>query len=245
MQPGQRTVQGKLEKVLRFVLGHKDFTILGSSRTDAGVSCRSGYVQIFLREKVNLEALLSEFNLNLGGEIRLNSVKKVSRDFNLIGSVTKKTYRYFFSNSDEFHPFASAYLVNVSGKLDLEKMKESMRIFVGLHNFKAFCNPSPNKSDYVREIHSAGIYLTDEFYGLYFPREIYCFEVTGSGFLHHQVRIMMNAVWKVGKGEMAPEELCQRLENPEAFERIPSASANGLVLWETELDLNDLDPMSE
>lgn len=236
VQPSQPTVQGKLEKVLRFVLGHEDFTVLGSSRTDAGVSCRSGYVQIFLREKSDLEKSLPDLNLHLGGEIKINSVRDIPRDFNLIGSVKKKTYRYYFSNSAEFHPFASAYLTNVPGKLDLEKMKESAQIFVGTHNFKSFCTPSPNKSDYVREILSAEIYLTDEFHGLYFPWEIYCFEVTGNGFLHHQVRIMMNAIWEVGKGGITLEELSQRLKNPESWDKIAPAPANGLVLWETVLD---------
>ncbi|OOG78587.1 tRNA pseudouridine(38-40) synthase TruA [Algoriphagus sp. A40] len=237
VQPGQRTVQGKLEKVLRFVLGNEDFTILGSSRTDAGVSCRSGFVQIFIREKVDLERILSDLNLHLGGEIRLNSVREIPRDFNLIQAVKKKTYRYFFSNSDQFHPFASAFLVNVHGKLDWEKMRESAQLFVGAHDFKAFCTTSEKKTDYFREIFSSRIYRSDEFQGQYFPEETFYFEVTGNGFLHHQVRIMMNAILKVGKGEIAIKEISQRLTNPECTEKIAPASANGLVLWETELDV--------
>lgn len=239
VQPGQPTVQGKLEKVLRFVFGHEDFQILGASRTDAGVSCRSGFVQIFLREKVDLEALLPKINLHLGGQILLNSVQEVSRNFNLIQAVKRKIYRFYFSNTDEFHPFASAFLVHVPGQLDLEKMNKAAQIFVGLHDFKAFCTPSPNKMHYIREIFSAGIYPSDEFQGQYFPQEVFYLEVTGNGFLHHQVRIMMNAIWKVGKGEIALEELSQRLKNPEGCEKIAPAPANGLVLWDTVLDLEN------
>lgn len=229
VQPGQPTIQGKLEKVLKFVLGHEDFQILGSSRTDSGVSCRSGFVQIFLREKVDLEALLPDFNLHLGGEIRMNSVREIPRDFNLIQAVKRKTYRYFFTNAEEFHPFASAYLVRVPGLLNLEKMNEAARLFVGLHDFKAFCTPSPTKTDYVREIFSAGIYPSDEFQGKYFPQEAFYFEVTGNGFLHHQVRKMVYAIW-----HFSSDQILERLENPMGnWEPVPTASANGLVLWET------------
>ncbi|WP_144607329.1 tRNA pseudouridine synthase A [Algoriphagus algorifonticola] len=35
IQKGQPTVQGKLERVFRFVLGNDDFTILGVSRKDS------------------------------------------------------------------------------------------------------------------------------------------------------------------------------------------------------------------
>lgn len=241
VQPGQPTVQGKLEKVLKFVLGHEDFRILGSSRTDSGVSCRSGFVQIFLREKVDLEVLLPDFNLHLGGDIKLNSVREVPREFNLIQAVKRKTYRYYFSNSDNFHPFASGYLVHVPVQLDMEKMKEAAQLFFGLHDFKAFCTPSPTKTDYVREVFSAGIFPSNEFQGQYFPKEVLYFEITGNGFLHHQVRIMMNAIWKAGKGEITLEELSQRLKNSEGCEKIAPAPANGLVLWETVLELKDFD----
>ncbi len=233
VQPGQPTVQGKLEKVLRFVFGHDDFTILGSSRTDAGVSCRSGFVQIFLREKVDLEVLLPQLNQNLGGDIKLNSVREVSRDFNLIQAVKRKTYRYFFSDSASFHPFASAFLTPVSEIISLERMQENAAQFIGNHDFRAFCKVSENKTDYVREILEAKVYQSVDFQGAFFPEKGYCFEVTGTGFLHHQVRKMVSAIWF-----FSPEEIQSRLENPTSeWESVPTAPANGLVLWQTVLDL--------
>ncbi len=237
IQPGQATVQGKLEKVLKFGLGHDDFSILGASRTDAGVSCKGGYVQIFLREKTDLEELLPAINQYLPQDIRLNSVQEVATNFNLIQSVIQKTYRYYFSNSNEFHPFASAFLFNISGNLNWETMKESAQLFVGTHDFKAFCTPSSNKTDYVREILSAGFYSSNEFLGQFFPQEIHYFEVTGSGFLHHQVRMMVNGILKTGDGEWRLEEIQNRMTDPDACEKISSAQANGLILWETVLDL--------
>lgn len=230
-QTGQPTVEGKLERVFRFVFGHDDFTLIGSSRTDSGVSCKGGYVQLFLREKVELEPLLSELNQSLGGEIMLNSVRAVSRDFNLIKSVEVKTYRYFFSDSPDFHPFASAFLTKVSAINSLEQMQESANLFVGKHDFRAFCKVSENKTDFVRAVLESKVYLSEEFQGEFFPEKSYCFEVTGTGFLHHQVRKMVSAIWS-----FSAEQISERLENFEdEWEPIPTASANGLVLWETIL----------
>jgi tRNA pseudouridine38-40 synthase len=232
-QTGQPTVEGKLERMFRFVLGHDDFSLIGSSRTDSGVSCRQGFVQFFLKEKLEFEPLLAEFNQNLGGEIRLNSVQEIRRDFNLIQSVKKKTYRYFFSDSESFHPFASAFLTSVSHINSLERMQENAAFFVGKHDFRAFCRISGNKIDFTREILKAKVFETEAFSTEFSPEKVYCFEVTGTGFLYHQVRKMVSAIWY-----FSPEEIKARLVNPShEWEPVPTASANGLVLWETVLDL--------
>ncbi|MDR7131116.1 tRNA pseudouridine38-40 synthase [Algoriphagus sp. 4150] len=235
-QPNQQTVQRRLERVLRHVLGHADFSLIGASRTDSGVSCIGGYVQVFLREKVEMNSLLPEFNLHLPQDIQLNSVQEVLASFNLIQSVSQKTYRYYFANSIDFHPFASAFAVNISEELNWEAMKEACQMFIGNHDFRAFCKPSENKTDYIREVLSAGIFTSREFLGQFFPQEIYYFEITGKGFLHHQVRMMMSALWQIGKGEMELSEITQRFKSPNEFEKLPPAPANGLVLWETVLN---------
>jgi tRNA pseudouridine38-40 synthase len=231
-QIGQPTVEGKLERVFRFVIGHDDFSLIGSSRTDSGVSCRAGFLQLFLREKLEFESLLAILNQNLSGEIQLNSVQEIGRDFNLIQSVRQKTYRYFFSDSENFHPFASAFLTLVSEINSLERMQQNAALFVGKHDFRAFCRISGNKSDFTREILAAKIFETDALTTGFSPPTTYCFEVTGTGFLYHQVRKMIYAIWY-----FSPDQIKERLEDPEGpWEPVPTASANGLVLWETLLE---------
>ncbi|WP_373400162.1 tRNA pseudouridine(38-40) synthase TruA [Algoriphagus halophilus] len=235
-QPNQPTIQRRLERVLRHVLGHEDFSLIGGSRTDSGVSCLGGYVQVFLREKVDMDFLLPQFNEHLPQDIQLNQVNEVPASFNLIQSVQQKTYRYYFSNSSSFHPIASAFMVNIPNKLSWELMNQACELFIGKHNFKGFCKPSENKTDYQREVISVCIVSSNEFQGQFFPEQIFYFEIKGSGFLHHQVRMMMSAIWKIGKGEMEISEIEQRFEYPEKYEKLPPAPANGLVLWETILE---------
>ncbi|GMQ31670.1 tRNA pseudouridine(38-40) synthase TruA [Algoriphagus confluentis] len=230
-QKGQPTIEGKLERVFRFVLGHEDFRLIGSSRTDSGVSCRQGFVQLFLREKTDLEPLLPLFNLNLSGEIVLSAVREIPRDLNLIQAVSQKTYRYYFASEQGFPSFASAFITQVDQFDTLEKMEEKARIFVGKLDFRAFCKVSPTKTDFEREVLEAKVYQTKEFEGPFYPEIVYCFEVTGTGFLYHQVRKMVSAIW-----HFPPEEIKERLANPERESpQVPTAPSHGLVLWETLL----------
>jgi tRNA pseudouridine38-40 synthase len=235
-QPNQPTVQRRLERVFRHVFGHEDFSLIGASRTDSGVSCSGGFLQLFLREKVNMEGLLPDLNTHLPDDIRLNGVEVVSISFNLIQAVKQKTYRFYFAQESDFHPFASAFLVNVPEALDLELMQQAAQIFIGEHNFKSFCKPSVNKIDFERGVLSAQIQSSNEFLGIFFPKEINYFTVTGTGFLHHQVRKMMTAIWEVGKGNWELKDIQERLTHPDAnWEQIPPAPAHGLILCETML----------
>ena len=235
-QPHQLTVQRRLERVFRHVLGHEDFSLIGVSRTDSGVSCLGGFLQIFLREERDIEGILPVMNVHLPDDIRLQSVKEVAPNFNLIQSVKKKTYRYYFSCSEDFHPFSSAFIAKVSARLNPDRMEEAAKLFLGKHDFKAFCKPSENKSDFRREVLSVGIFTSNEFLGTFFPKEIQYFEVTGTGFLHHQVRKMMTAIWEVGQGNWEYKAISDRLSYPQQlWDQVPPAPGHGLILWETIL----------
>lgn len=234
-QPEQPTVEGKLERVLRFVLEKRPFRLIGSSRTDSGVSCRKGYVQLFVEEEIEFEALLDTINIHLGGEIRLEGVESVARDFNLIQSVHQKSYRYFFASLQNFHPFASSFVSAVPFSNSLDQMQELGSLFVGWHNFKAFCQPSATKSSYERSIEVVRVFELNELNAPYVSAPLFVVEVVGQGFLHHQVRKMVYAIWNWNAVQIQ-----ERLENPEVdWTPVPTAPANGLVLWDTVLKKNN------
>ena len=231
-QPEQPTVEGKLERVLRFVLEERPFTLIGSSRTDSGVSSRKSYVQLFVEEEIEFEALLETINIHLGGDIRLEGVEPIARDFNLIQSVHQKTYRYFFASPLDFHPFAYSLVAAVSFSNSLAQMQEVGRFFVGRHNFKAFCQPSATKLNYEREVISLSVFEVIDSPSIYSSAQVFGVEVVGQGFLHHQVRKMVYAIWNWNAAQIQ-----ERLENPEAdWPPVPTAPANGLVLWDTVLE---------
>nr|WP_290427060.1 hypothetical protein [Algoriphagus limi] len=115
-------------------------------------------------------------------------------------------------------------------------MRLAAKSFMGTHDFYAFCTPSDTKSDYSRTILQCDIQPAKDTPWVDLGQRVYMMEVIGTGFLYHQVRKMMQSIWKIGMGEWELDELKKRLENPRySWEKIPTAPPFGLFLWDTEL----------
>jgi tRNA pseudouridine38-40 synthase len=76
--------------------------------------------------------------------------------------------------------------------LDVERMQESAQLLLGTHDFSAFCANKKMKKSTVRTIKSFTVQRVGE--------EIR-FTVTGNGFLHNMVRILVGTLVEVGRGE--------------------------------------------
>ena len=73
--------------------------------------------------------------------------------------------------------------------LDVEKMKEAAKYFVGKQDFASFKSSGTSSKSSVREIYKADIYKNED--------RIYI-ELTGSGFLYNMVRIISGTLLDVG-----------------------------------------------
>jgi tRNA pseudouridine38-40 synthase len=85
-QPNVKTVHQFIDKTLPFVLGHKNFKTLGSSRTDAMVSANHAIFELFIDEALDIEYFFREFNRNLPSDIRIIKIEETDADFNVIQS---------------------------------------------------------------------------------------------------------------------------------------------------------------
>ena len=77
-------------------------------------------------------------------------------------------------------------------RLDLERMRAAAQALIGTHDFSAFCANKKMKKSTVRTIKSFDIERVEN--------EIR-FTVTGNGFLHNMVRILVGTLVEVGRGE--------------------------------------------
>jgi tRNA pseudouridine38-40 synthase len=232
-QPGVKTIQGSLEKAFRYILGHEDFTILGASRTDSGVSCNRGAFELFLKHEVSSD-LVGKINAYLPSDIRILEMKTVSLDFNIIQDVAWKEYHYHFAFGEKFHPFAAGNLTFFEGFPDVELMKEGAKCFVGKYDFRRFCSIDKVTENYVREIFETKI-TNHPFAGQGFiPESAFTFSVKGAGFLRYQVRIMMGALLDLGLGKISLEELIGAFDSKESGPIAIAVPAYGLVLEKVE-----------
>ncbi|WP_339901347.1 tRNA pseudouridine(38-40) synthase TruA [uncultured Cyclobacterium sp.] len=230
VQKGVKTIQGTLEKTFRYVLQHENFKILGSSRTDAGVSCLNGAFELFLPNTVDPNSLVDPLNDILPADIRIIEGFESKYDFNVIQDVSNKTYGYYFTFGPKPHPMFAGSVAYAGKSLDLNIMNEGAALFKGTHDFRRFCSQGKNTHDFIRKITYSQIDGPPEDYAFLPKENSKVFRVKGSGFLMHQVRRMAACLVSLGKGEIKLNDIEEALISSAKTPISAKAPANGLIL---------------
>lgn len=230
VQKGVKTIQGTLEKTFRHVLQHENFKILGSSRTDTGVSCLNGAFELFLPNVVEPNSLLTPLNEILPADIRILEGFQSSYDFNVIQDVANKTYGYYFSYGPKPHPMFAGSVAYAGKSLNLEIMDEGASLFKGTHDFRRFCSQGKNTQHFIRDISYSQIDEPPEDYTFLPKNNCKVYRVKGGGFLMHQVRRMAACLISLGMGELKLNDIQKALESSEKSPFSAKAPASGLIL---------------
>jgi len=231
-QKGVKTIQGSIERGIRYVLGHEDFTVLGASRTDAGVSCHRGAFELFLKHPISLEDFLYQLNVNLPADIRVLEGDPVPKEFNIIQDVLWKEYHYHFALGEKFHPFAAGTLSFFPGDYDIELMQEGAKLFTGKHDFRRFCSIDKVTDNYIRTVFESSIDMHPQAGEGDVPKESWVFRIKGDGFLRYQVRIMAAALLDLGSGKLSLDQIKDAFHDKLASPLAMTGPPNGLVLWD-------------
>jgi len=184
------TIQGKLEIALSRIL-EEPIEISGSGRTDAGVHARGQVANFHCESGMSTEKILSDLRRYLPEDIGIYSCKEASPRFHARLSAKEKTYLYRIWNSDKPCVFERRFTAHFPEKLDVDSMKEAAMHLCGEHDFSAFCGNPKFKKSTVRYIRSIEIFHCDEELRI---------QVTGNGFLHSMVRIIVGTLIEVGTG---------------------------------------------
>lgn len=218
-QPNQRTIQGELERVLR-IISYENVKVIGAGRTDSGVHAKGQVASFKMGLKIAPLSLLRAMNSLLPKDIRIINVEEVEEGFNARYHAKAKTYVYRIYTGLVVSPFIWRWVYHIPFKLDIEKMKEAIRFFIGKNDFRNFTSRSSSPST-ARTIFRAEIEEEND--------EIrFIFE--GSGFLRYQVRNMVGLLIEIGKGKFEPEIVKKLLESDESEITFSSAHPCGLCL---------------
>ncbi len=231
-QTNAKTVQEKVEKTIRFVLGTDvRFKTLASGRTDALVSANEMPVELFICTPLaNPQKFLHSFNVNLPADIRCLSIREVEAGFSVMSGAKVKEYIYLFSFGVKNHPFAAPFMVYLRDSLNIEQMQLGAQRFEGTHNFRRYCYKPNENSILERTILKCELGINDRYTASFFPEKSYLFRVVGKGFGRNQVRIMMGMLFELGRGKETLESLERSLlpDKEETFRY--TAPASGLIL---------------
>ncbi len=233
--PGLRTLQGMMEDRWTKLLPDHHIRLKFSSRTDKLVSSRESFCLLMI---VGPE-LENDFFKHLGSvltsEVKLLKCEPVIDSFILLNNIGFKEYHYYFSHGlIDVDPFSAPFISHFREQLDLIKMNEAARLFLGTHEYRHYTQTKKSSST-TRTIDVCEILRNQHFTASFFPDETYYFRVTGRGFMRGQVRLMMGALIRVGIGELSIQELSQSLlTEKENFIKF-LVPASGLILHSSQL----------
>jgi tRNA pseudouridine38-40 synthase len=219
-RPPLRTVQGELEATLKTVL-KQPIRTLGASRTDARVHATGQRVQFDATTRIPPERLGKAINDRLPDDMELRQLQVVPDNFDVIGGVVSKQYRYRIFNADH-RPLAIRHMVyHCWYDLDVERMKAAAQRLVGTYDVAGFAAAGHGRQNTARTIHRLEVIPNAPEIQLFFE---------GSGFLWHQVRIMAGTLVEVGRGKFAIEHMDRIRETADRREAGPTLPPEGLSL---------------
>ncbi len=231
-QPQQKTLEEMLFKTFRFVLPGREFKLLGAGRTDAKVSALEGAFELFIKgdQLADLKELKNIINTNLPSDIEIINITDIDNKFNIIQGCKEKEYMYLFSHMGKNHPYSAPFITGLEDELDIDLMIKGAAQFEGTHNFKAYTTADAEGKDLIRTVSSCSIVPNDFLHASFFPDVSYALLIRSEGFLRYQVRMIMGALFKLGRHQLSLEELKATLRAKTEFMFDSIAPASGLHL---------------
>ncbi len=223
-QPGCPTIEGELNKSLSALL-EKETTVIGASRTDAGVHGLCNIAVFDTDSRIPGNKFSYALNQRLPEDIRIRASREVEADFHPRKAASLKTYEYRILNEEFADPLQQRYAHFTYVPLEPEKMQEAAAYLVGEHDFASFCAAGSTAETTVRRIHKLQVEREGSLIKI---------RVTGNGFLYNMVRIIAGTLMEAGKGRIRPEEVKGILEARDRSKAGPTAPAKGLILVKYE-----------
>ena len=210
------TVQGEIEKALS-TIDKREVLLKGAGRTDRGVHAFNQAASFDFLNDVPAERLINAINSIVKPYIYVNSCTIVEDDFHARFSVKRKKYTYKIYTGD-YNPLLFNYYEFIKD-LDINKMNECIKVYLGGHSFKNFvCG---DRDNYDSIVDKAYINVNDNFIEITFE---------GKGFYRYMIRCLVGSLIEVGKNKLSIDDVKKALDNPNKQTQIYCANAKGLYL---------------
>ena len=204
VQKEGKTIAGTLQDTFKKVFNH-EITIVGASRTDAGVHALNQVATFTCALAIEPERMQWAWNNLLPDDMYIITLQPVDDDFDLYAQVAQKTYVYHIFTKRP-SPFVARYGYTHYQALDVKKLDDALQKFVGTHDFRSFCT-GDDREHTIRRVDSIMIEPITErdVYDLLVNRIIqplakngetfdgYRITVKGPGFLRYMIRRMVGA----------------------------------------------------
>jgi tRNA pseudouridine38-40 synthase len=219
IQTNARTVQGTLARAIEEALDIRDFELYGSGRTDAGVHALGQVAHLDLPLTLPGDLLVRRVNERLPADINLLRAERVPRRFHARHDAVARSYIYQLARRRT--AFAKPFVWWVKEPLDLDRMHDAARRFVGFHDFQAFSDDDPSETSTAVQLDTLALHEDDD---------LIVVHVEGSHFIWKMVRRLVGVLVDVGRGGLSPAEAEALLGTRSDLPARLTAPAAGLFL---------------
>ena len=216
-QPNKNTIEDELLKAFKTL--NIETSIVLSGRTDKEVHATGQVfnciIPDFWTDFFKLQEIL---NKRLPSSIQIRHIVKVDENFHSRFHAKKRVYRYLITTKPTT-PFNDKFITYVKS-VDEELLKEAIKEFIGVYDFKYFHKTGSDKDVTIREIFETAFYK---------HKDIYVFKFVANSYLRSQIRLMVGFLLAINDKKLTIEDLKKQLRCEKNIFKIP-IKANGLYL---------------
>ena len=218
---GIPTIQETVARAIESVV-HHPVTLVGSSRTDAGVHAKGQLAHFDTDQtQIPIEGLRRAINAAMPEDITIRRVEAVDQAFDAITSTTSKRYQYAIWNQPDRPTFFPDLVWHRWQELDHGLIRDAAKRLVGEHDFASFARPGHGRENTIRKVLSCDVS---------FRPPILVIGVEGTGFLWNMVRIMVGTLVEVGLKRCTPDDIDRMLAARDRQSAGQTAPPHGLYL---------------
>ena len=216
-QPNKNTIEDELLKAFKTL--NIETSIVLSGRTDKEVHATGQVfnciIPDFWTDFFKLQEIL---NKRLPSSIQIRHIVKVDENFHSRFHAKKRVYRYLITTKPTT-PFNDKFITFVKS-VDEKLLKEAIKEFIGVYDFKYFHKTGSDKDVTIREIFETAFYK---------HKDIYVFKFVANSYLRSQIRLMVGFLLAINDKKLTIEDLKKQLRCEKNIFKIP-IKANGLYL---------------
>ena len=222
-QPGQRTVEGELERVLAMVL-RTPVRLSVAGRTDTGVHALAQVASFSSPAPVDPYRLRLALEAMLPDDMGVQAVTRATDGF-VARNAALRTYRYRLWLAPARPVHERAYVWALRGDLGRAALQAMADLLVGHRDFAALTPSARLYHSCVRDVRSARWFEPPAGHS----SELW-FEVAAGSFLHNMVRVAVGSMVDVARGRMTATQFAAALDSGERRLMGQTAPARGLAL---------------
>lgn len=216
----RKTVQSALDVALSKLFG-QEISIVGCSRTDAGVHALGQSAHCTVHSKLTLKRIIAGVNAFLPDDIVVVDAREEETGFHSRFEAVSKLYRYMIINRPYRTALECRYAWYCSFSLNDRLMQVEAQVLKGKHDFSAFRASGSSVKDAVRTIQRIDVRKKGDHITV---------DIEADGFLYAMARTIVGTLVDIGRGRLPPGSMKKILASKHRSVAGPTAPAQGLCL---------------